>query len=131
MSLEALRTAISSAGAGEPIIYSGHGYIEKGQETRTMLFVEQVKMQPGMFKARGKGYTWTEILSGLGNRVSPEIQTQDIYVFSCFVANLPEKVGQFRLHKAPAEQYHTKSVMAVQFQKEFKELIKSICCKKR
>jgi RHS repeat-associated protein len=131
LSLEALRAAISSTGSGEPIIYSGHGYIENGEETRTILFVEKVNMQPGIFKARGKGYTWTSILTGIGNPGSSKRQTQDLYVFSCFSANLPEKVGHIRLHKGPASEYHSKSVMAVQFQKEFKELIKTICCEKR
>lgn len=132
LTLERIRSAISSVSPDEPIIYSGHGYIESGEaETRTFLILE-AKIEPtGRRHCKSRGYTWTEILAGLPVGGGKEKVIREIHVFSCFAGGLPEQVGQFAIHKGPPQEYHNKSVMAVEFQKTFKELIQSLCCKKR
>jgi hypothetical protein len=142
LTLNRFRRIIGHAiGSDGLIIYNGHGYIREGEsETRTVLVDEYSEndrkriranvARGGLLSVKGTGYTWTEILRGVGQEPPGIKSFNDMVIFCCYAKGLPDRVDKIRLIRGPTKQFHDSFVYPLEFQDIFKKLVKALCCKK-
>jgi hypothetical protein len=131
LTLSLLQSKLKGVGAsGGTVIFSGHGYIPQGTtETKTPL-VTSTRTSGGIYTAKEKGYTWTDILTGASGDAKDLEDLSDINFFCCYASGLPDRVGNFRLIKATPTQFQGGTVVMPQYQTAFRNLIRGLCCKK-
>jgi hypothetical protein len=128
---------LSKASGAMAVVYTGHGVFVKdglptetpeGAETGTVLVSGVWNNGSSIYEGYGDLYTWSEILSGLGEKADLKDLT-DLNIFCCYSGKLPKEGGGFKLYSLTPDAGN-RSIRGTETSEPLKNLVKKLCCDK-